>query len=260
MENNPNFQSEDTAQSVYSAEILENMPSFKEHIQQAESDLDKTKLREEFLGDHYGAYNDLDDCFSYYAISEFNPDNLPNHLRPQAIAERYGDQIEKYGASLADVNILLGALNDQKYKDGYLNFCTQLPWIIDRHFSDKTSDEDKKMMGGIIRKYSEYSQSLDYGNSKAKKQPILSEEESDFIVKELVNSLAKEGKKVEDVCFKTKYDQEVLPDAYMETSFDVLLNSILVLAEDNQRDYWDKIFPRVKDKITDPSKIHEEDV
>ena len=129
---------------------------------------------------------------------------------PGIIAEKYGPQVEKYGVSLADVNRVLReswSVDDPSLASNgmvfipiknesqpYEYFCENISDVIDKHFSENTPEEQKEMMGSIIRKYvkhendkDRYIKQLEEGTStteiKEPEEVDFSEGEIDFLAK-----------------------------------------------------------------------------
>lgn len=125
---------------------------------------------------------------------------------PEIIAEKYGNQVEKYGISLADISHILSkshsseekTINPSKLFPEY--FCENIPNVIERHFSENVDDKHKQLLSTIIRKEVEYDRNRSDYWKKLRANPDLenkiqepekaelSEEEAEFLAKEYVNA------------------------------------------------------------------------
>lgn len=185
---------------------------------------------------------------------------------PTRIEEQYGDKVEKYGISLADINAAMAHRSAYDDEYPYDIFCRNLPNIIEKHFSDQVSEENKKTMASIVRKIS-HDRLYDF-NEDTTDQPtptLLSEQESDFIAKLFVDANKAKGRSVEDVCnYKNlRGEKHISVDLDVKTD-DLLLDGII-----NNLDYFSRskyqyegghknkgnVDDKIKKYITDPSKI-----
>lgn len=294
MENISNNNGENGAENNHNAENIDASIGTKvldttkinnggEKEQNSESIKD---LRERFVNDDkYNKYCYSDDDgsrFSYRSIinklSKGKRDEAEQELmekltgdwRPDVIADKYGDEVEKYGISLADVNVLLGfirpCIENQSSVDmgsSYDFFCRGLPNVIEMHFSDKTPEKEKELMGSIVRKAEQLIADKTYflyiwGNSS--KGPVLSDEESDYIVKKVIETIADDGghRTVESICHKECHDG--IEDIYVDENYyydnyiiDLLLAGAISIFE--RCADAEIIHEKIKDKITDESKI-----
>ena len=135
-----------------------------------------------------------------------NERKIEGEWSPARIAEKYGDRVEKYGVSLADINMILSAVggasvvsngmvftpleNNGVPYEPYEYFCKNISGVIERHFSDNTPEEHKEMMGSIIRKYKKLENDWDnYYEStteveEPKREIDFTEAEIDFLARE----------------------------------------------------------------------------
>ncbi|MBR2767066.1 hypothetical protein IKD67_03240 [Candidatus Saccharibacteria bacterium] len=192
---------------------------------------------------------------------------LVGDWNPRTIADKYGSQVEKFGVSLADINILLRFVDDDKYGNvnrQYLKFCRNLPGIIERYFSDETPEEEKKTMGTIINKTAYYycdntDEEFDYNYKKT----ILSEKETDFIVDKIEEALAKQEKTLEDICdvrpSSATSTESIFVDPFFSSKLgDAMLNGIWMIFETKNYPYISddimSMLRKIESRITDQSK------
>lgn len=188
---------------------------------------------------------------------------------PARIEEQYGHKVEKYGISLADINAVMAhrSVHDDEYP--YDIFCRNLPNIIERHFSDQTSEEDKKTISSIVQKIShDRLYDFDSGEDDATNQPrptLLSDQESDFIAKLFVDANRAKGRSVEDVCNYKNLPggKRISVDSDIETD-DLLLDGIIdnlnyfanyKYQYEGGHENINNVDNKIKSYITDPSKI-----
>ena len=188
---------------------------------------------------------------------------------PARIEEQYGHKVEKYGVSLADINAVMAhrSAHDDEYP--YDIFCRNLPGIIERHFSDQSSEENKKTISSIVQKISHdrlYDFESDENDANDQPRPtLLSDRESDFVAKLFVDANKAKGRSVEDACnYKNlSGEKRISVDLDVETD-DLLLDGII----DNlnyfayhkyqyEGGYENKnnVDNKIKSYITDPSKV-----
>ena len=98
-------------------------------------------------------------------------EKIKGEWNPAKIAEKYGDSVEKYGVSLADINRALrdswraedpGLVSNgwfinermQECKSPYEYFATKIDGVIEKHFSENVPEDHKQMISSVVRKMS----------------------------------------------------------------------------------------------------------
>ena len=135
--------------------------------------LEKEKSRYEFVlsmygadvsGEHPASFELVRDLgmrngtnYSSREMSQETQQKIENEWSPIEIEKKYGDSVEEYGVSMSELYYVTVRMNSEaKEAEGghYGYFCDKLPGIIDRHFSEKVSEEEKKLFASIIHKCS----------------------------------------------------------------------------------------------------------
>lgn len=105
---------------------------------------------------------------------------------PYAIADKYGDKVEQYGISLADINLVTSRF----VMNSYERFCMMLPNIIERHFSDTVPEDDKNTMASIVRAISEKMRTPpEERDSRFFDERSLSDKECNYIANLAINEI-----------------------------------------------------------------------
>lgn len=211
----------EASNSDFPSDILSEMPDFQEHMQRLKAE---KAARAEFVADDYDAPIGQKDAISNI---HFKLDNLPSNFgqknqeyvnlymtrikvlegecSPKAIAERYGDVIEGAGTSLKAMNFIISrympaeiSINNKgtRYSaydnqpEPYEYFYTELPSVIEKHFSDTILDADKKDFSNVINKiYNSWNNT----DTVAESENELSDREEELLSRYYADALKESG-------------------------------------------------------------------